>query len=224
MNITFTGRTTISPTGPAHEHTCLEGVNTSGFYYYSSVSGTLIGRERANGAVITVRNTGDAFQLGNGANVTNNVASFGASGWLLFDIQSEPNTGLDLDIRIGGNDQNGDININLSGNGTECPNGASSRNTPTSESLSTIANTVKVFPNPAQEILFLDLKTLAGKQGNIQIRNLYGQLVQELEIDEISTQLMQLDLSNFQNGIYHLTIDAENTLPITKKVLVSRLY
>jgi len=72
--------------------------------------------------------------------------------------------------------------------------------------------------------LYLDLKTLAGKQGNIKIRNLYGQLVQELEVDEISTRLVQIDLSNFQNGIYHLTIDAENTLPITKKVLVSKLY
>ena len=156
--------------------------------------------------------------------MTNYDLSFGASGWLKIDVQSEPTTGLSLDIYDGNNGQNGDININLSGDGTECPNGASSRNTPTSGSLSTISNSVQVFPNPAQEVLTVDLKTLAGKRGAIQIRNLYGQLVQALELDETSTQLMQIDLSNFQNGIYHLTIDVENTLPITKKVLVSRLY
>ena len=130
VNFTFTGRTTNSPTGEAREHTCLEGLNTSGFYFYEDVSGTLTGRDLANGALINVRNTGAAFQVGNGANITNNVASFGASGWLLFDILREPTTGFDLDIILGGNNQNGDININLSGDGTECFNSASGRAAP----------------------------------------------------------------------------------------------
>ena len=223
VNINLTGRTAVSPTGDAKEHTCLNP-DTDEYYYYADVTGTLTGTGGAAGAVLTVRDQGEAFQLGHGANVTNYDLSFGASGWLQIDVQSEPSTGLDLDILTGNNGNNGDININISGNGTECPNGASSRNTPTSGQLKALANSVQIFPNPAQEVLYMDLKILAGKRGNIKVRNLYGQLVQELELEEISTQLMQIDLSNFQNGIYHLTIDAENTLPITKKVLVSRLY
>ncbi len=223
VNINLTGRTTNSPTGDAKEHNCLHP-DTDTYYYYADVTGTLTGTGTAAGAVLTIRDHAEAFQLGHGANVTNYDLSFGASGWLKINVQSEPTTGLHLDILTGNNGNNGDININLSGNGTECPNGASSRNTPTSGQLNAIANSIQVFPNPAQEVLYLDLNKLAGKRGNIKVRNLYGQLVQALEIDEISSRLMQIDLSNFQNGIYHLTIDAENTLPITKKVLVSRLY
>jgi len=223
VNINLTGRTVVSPTGAAKEHTCLHP-NTDNYYYYADITGTLTGTGTAAGAVLTVRDHAEAFQLGHGANVTNYDLSFGASGWLKIEVQSEPSTGLVLDILEGTNGNNGDININLSGNGTECPNGASNRNTPTSGQLNAIANSIQVFPNPAQEVLYMDLKTLAGKRGNIKIRNLYGQLVQALELDEISTQLMQIDLSSFQNGMYHLTIDAENTQPITKKVLVNRLY
>ena len=220
VNINLTGRTTVSPTGDPKAHSCLHP-NTDHYYYYADVTGTLTGTGQAAGALLTVRDHAQAFQLGNGANVTNETLSFGASGWLKITVQSEPSTGLQLELYDGNNGQNGDININLSGDGTECPNGASSRNTPTAGQLTQIANNIKMFPNPAQEVLFMDLTTFAGKQGNIKIMNLYGQLVQELEIEEISSQLTRIDLSDFQNGLYHLSIVVKNTQPITKKVLVS---
>jgi len=223
VNINLTGRTAVSPTGAAKEHSCLHP-DTDHYYYYADVTGILTGTGQAAGALLTVRDHAEAFQLGNGANVTNETLSFGASGWLTINVQSEPSTGLQLGILTSNTGNNGDININLSGNGTECPNGASSRNTPTSGVLMEIAKSIKVFPNPAQEVLFMDLKTFAGKHGTIKIMNLYGQLVQELQIEEFSTELTRIDVSNFQNGLYHLSIEVDNRQPITKKILVSRLY
>ena len=160
VNINFTGRTTVSPTGPAKEHRCLNP-DTQGFYYYADLTGTLIGVDQAEGAVLTVRDEGEAFQVGNGANVTNSDLSFGASGWLTVTVQSEPTTGLFLDINVGGNSQGGDININLTGDGTECPNGASSRTSPGSLNIS--ARDISVYPNPAQEELFINVSHYKGK-------------------------------------------------------------
>ena len=224
VNINFTGRTTVSPTGPAREHRCLDP-DTQGFYYYADLTGTLIGVDQAEGAVITVRDEGgEAFQLGNGANVTNSDLSFGGSGWLTVTVQSEPTTGLFLDIIVGGNSQGGDININLTGDGTECPDGASSREGPNASGLNISANDINVYPNPTQEDLYINLSHFKGESGNIKILNLYGQLIQEVKIDEITENVMRLDMGNFQNGLYHLNIKVGSAQPITKKILVSRLY
>ncbi len=223
VNINFTGRTQNSPTGAAKEHNCLHP-DESTYYYYSDFSGTLMGTGNAAGAVLTVRNFGEAFQVGNGANVTNNELSFGASGWMKITVQSQPTGNLSIDIYDTSNGQNGDININLSGNGSECPNGASSRNGNIDDLLRPNASTITVYPNPAEEELFINLTQFAGKAGNIKIMNLYGQLVKEIAIDKVAGEVTRLDMSTFQNGLYHLTIKMENTQPVTKKVLVSRMY
>jgi len=223
VNINLTGRTQNSPTGDPKGHSCLNP-DESTYYYYADLTGTLMGTGKATGAVLTLRDHAEAFQLGNGANITNHQLTFGASGWLKITVQSQPTGNLHLDIYDDNNGQNGDININLSGNGSECPNGASNRNGNIDDKLSLKTNSITVYPNPAQEELFVNLKQFAGKAGNIKIMNLYGQLVQEVAIDKIADDLIRLNMSNFQNGLYHLTIKVENAQPVTKKVLVSRMY
>ncbi len=84
--------------------------------------------------------------------------------------------------------------------------------------------TLSVFPNPAREELFVSLKAHAGQTANLQIINNFGQVVRQLEIDEIPTEAIRLDLGDVQNGMYHLSIRVDKSNIITKKVLVNRLY
>ncbi|MEM1119013.1 MAG: SdrD B-like domain-containing protein [Bacteroidota bacterium] len=220
VNVNLSGRTQNSPTGAPKANYCL-AAEEAGFYYYADLTGTLMGTGKAAGAVVTLRDFAEAFQVGNGANITHNELRFGASGWLTVDVQSQPSGNLHLNVESGNNGQNGDININLTGDGTECPSGASSRN---GGPVDRLAQAINIFPNPAQEELFVNLTPFAGKKGTIQMTNLYGQLVQEVVIDKIATGSTRLDLRNFQNGVYHLTIKAENVQPVTKRILVSRMY
>jgi len=224
VNINLTGRTTNSPTGAAKDHACLNP-DQSNFYYYADLTGTLMGTGLASGAVLSIRDYNEVFQVGVGANVTNKDLSFGASGWLKIDVQSQPSGNLYLDIYDSPtNGQNGDININLTGDGTECPNGASNRSNPSAGNWNIPASNVNVYPNPAQSELFINLSKYVGKSADIKVFNLYGQLVQEVKIDEISAYEQRLDMSNLQNGLYHLNIKLEGAQPFTKKILVSRLY
>ncbi len=118
IDIEFAGRTFTPPNDPK-EHNCL-GANPANFYYYTQTSGRITGREAVAGAQIQVGRVGEAFQVGNGANVTNNELSFGGSGWLSLEVTRQPNTGFRIDIETNRVDGNGDININLSGDPFSC--------------------------------------------------------------------------------------------------------
>ena len=118
FDILLSGRTSTPPNEPKY-HSCLD-VNPENFYYYTRLLGTARGRDAVAGAELEISNFGPAFQIGNGANVTNSVANFGGSGWLTVRRISQPTTGFDLRIRTNNRGGNGDININLSGDGNEC--------------------------------------------------------------------------------------------------------
>ncbi|NNE25598.1 MAG: hypothetical protein HKN09_02030, partial [Saprospiraceae bacterium] len=97
FSFNFGGKTSSPPSGSPNSHSCLNP-STSGWNYYTSYSGTIT---TLQGGTIYVSDSGPAFQVGNGANVTSSTLDFGASGW--FDVTS------------GGNGfyNNGDINIML---------------------------------------------------------------------------------------------------------------
>ncbi len=83
VDVVFSGRTTAQ-NEPYKEHDCNEE-STSGWEYYTTTTGTLT---QVGGAeVITIERTGEPFQVGNGANVTESrVGYFGASGWFSTNV------------------------------------------------------------------------------------------------------------------------------------------
>ena len=113
FSATLSGRTFVPPAGSPKAHTCLNE-NSNGWYYYTSISGTLTGVGQMWGAELSFTDMGPAFQVGNGANVTSNNLNFGASGWLDINIVSQAVFGPQLTI-VAGNNGDGDINIMLSG-------------------------------------------------------------------------------------------------------------
>lgn len=85
-------------------------VDTSGWRYYTTWSGTATGLGSLDGAVLSFTGVGPAFQVGEGANGKNQV--FGASGWLAITTVSQPTRGGPLPEFA-----EGDINVDL----VDCP-------------------------------------------------------------------------------------------------------
>jgi len=80
LDVTYSGRTTIAPTNSPKEHEC-NNENATGWTYYPEMNGTITKTDGSE--VITITRRGEAFQVGNGANVfETEEGKNGASGWL----------------------------------------------------------------------------------------------------------------------------------------------
>jgi hypothetical protein len=83
---------------------------------------------------------------------------------------------------------------------------------------------VSVFPNPAKTELFVNIKNLLGKKGSIQLTNQYGQVVKELDMEQLQTEVLKINTADYTNGLYYLQIQLENQASVVKKVMIHRLY
>jgi hypothetical protein len=77
VDLLFSGRTMVPPPGSPKKSGCFDIGDTTGWYYYTSTNGTIISTDYGT---LTITRKGEAFQLGNNANIT--TQGFGASGWL----------------------------------------------------------------------------------------------------------------------------------------------
>ncbi len=111
LSVVFDGRTLTAPAGsPKENSVCVGDIDNTDWYYYTSTTGTLIGIGDLDGAVVNISRFGEAFQIGTGANL-NQELEYGASGWLEYDIISQPSTGPMLNASSG----HGDFNFSLPG-------------------------------------------------------------------------------------------------------------
>ena len=82
-----------------------------------------------------------------------------------------------------------------------------------------------VYPNPVTDRLFINLKPYVGKQATLLLTNQYGQNIQTMNVEKITTEPAQMEVNQLPNGLYMLTIQPSNGLrAVTKKILISRLY
>ncbi|MFK7982032.1 MAG: T9SS type A sorting domain-containing protein, partial [Saprospiraceae bacterium] len=105
-------------------------------------------------------------------------------------------------------------------------NGASSRNSPTTSLAieQTITDNLIVYPNPAKQMVNLDLSKWTNKSVNIAISNHLSQVVYEQHIEQV-VSTKQIDLTNFANGIYYIQVQGTaDAQPIVKKLIVNRQY
>lgn len=82
---------------------------------------------------------------------------------------------------------------------------------------------MEVYPNPAQETLWLNTKALIGKNIEIQIFNNVGVQIFQQNLEATSEQV-ELNLSNYDNGLYMIVIATEGQKKVVKRFVVSRLY
>ncbi|MEM6318041.1 MAG: Kazal-type serine protease inhibitor domain-containing protein [Bacteroidota bacterium] len=81
-----------------------------------------------------------------------------------------------------------------------------------------------VFPNPAQDYIFLNLGTEVDTKGSLQIISPFGQIVETQTFDNSNGQQIRLDLSSYQNGLYYYSIQLPNRPLLSGKFMVNKLY
>ena len=104
-----------------------------------------------------------------------------------------------------------------------CGQGSSPRNS-TANEFENEEPTISIFPNPAEDEINLELKSFLGQEALIQIFDGRGVLVRAIQIEEILEHPEKIDLKEIQNGLYILTIKADNRRLISKSFIVNKLY
>ncbi len=82
---------------------------------------------------------------------------------------------------------------------------------------------LSVFPNPASESVYVNLNDFVGKQVKLEIHSALGQSMYKVELNEVNSTPVQIDLANFKNGVYSITIDVEGRNQVTKLFVVTKL-
>ena len=85
-------------------------------------------------------------------------------------------------------------------------------------------NAISFFPNPAEDALYIDLDEYAGKTGHLIISNQFGQVMEEIDLDEIPADLIQVNLATYTNGVYIIRTKVNNSKYVAKKLVVNKMY
>ncbi|MBK9151772.1 MAG: carboxypeptidase regulatory-like domain-containing protein [Saprospiraceae bacterium] len=89
VSVILTGRTFTAPSGSPHLEGCTSSAS-SNWYYYTGMKGSLIGLDGLSGGNISIDRKGGSFQIGTNASLWGTSGSFGASGWIMYEIISNP--------------------------------------------------------------------------------------------------------------------------------------
>ncbi|GAB4497447.1 MAG: hypothetical protein OHK0019_31080 [Saprospiraceae bacterium] len=81
------------------------------------------------------------------------------------------------------------------------------------------AGSIRVFPNPAQSIAYLEMPECEG--GSVSVFDIMGRWVEDLQLQEESMST-KLDVSTYIAGIYFLRISTVTGEKVTKRLVVMR--
>jgi len=79
---------------------------------------------------------------------------------------------------------------------------------------------VEIYPNPASNNFYLNIKSVLGSEFNIQIYNILGKKV--FDFNQVDQFPYMINVENFENGVYFVEIYRDNKRFATKKVLINR--
>ena len=82
---------------------------------------------------------------------------------------------------------------------------------------------ITLFPNPVKDLLRLHSLILKGKIGTIQIYSIFGQQVGQYNNVTFEENFQTIDVNAIENGLYWLTLKANNTPIISERFVVERL-
>ena len=85
-----------------------------------------------------------------------------------------------------------------------------------------IAEDIRVFPNPTDNWVKLDLTKLPDTAFTINIFNAFGQQVYREKVRQLADPIKSLDLSTYSNGLYMISIELEEGLQLNKKLIVAK--
>ena len=82
----------------------------------------------------------------------------------------------------------------------------------------------KIFPNPATNEVYVNMKSDAGLSAVVKIYNAKGQQMLEQIIGTIPTDPFRIDLGNYINGIYTITVKVGDFKVKSAKMIISKNY
>ncbi len=85
-------------------------------------------------------------------------------------------------------------------------------------------NEIKVYPNPAQEKIQINLEPFISEDISIQILDARGVLMFEKNIVQLSERVQTFDLATYQNGLYLMAIKVKGNKMVTKQFVVLKEY
>ena len=83
---------------------------------------------------------------------------------------------------------------------------------------------LKIYPNPAQEQIHINLASFIGEDISIQILDARGVLMLEKEFVELNGGVQTFELDRYLNGLYLMTIKVEGKRMIAKQFVVMKEY
>jgi hypothetical protein len=83
-----------------------------------------------------------------------------------------------------------------------------------------LSDNVRLFPNPAKDVIMIDFKDFNGKVSEINMLDVRGQNLYTLnEVDQ--RNILPISLSNHANGVYFLQILTNKGI-LSKKIIISK--
>jgi Secretion system C-terminal sorting domain len=79
---------------------------------------------------------------------------------------------------------------------------------------------VRLFPNPANDYVDLDLKKFDGSQVTITVYNQFGKLLQTAQIEKASTAPFRLELGDVATGSYTVRVQAQGKKEVVQKLQI----
>ena len=81
-------------------------------------------------------------------------------------------------------------------------------------------NSVRLFPNPANDIVDMDLSRYSGSDVSVYLYNSFGKQVHFQLLPKVGKQLITLDLGVFDSGTYLVRFAAKGKRDLTKKLMI----
>ena len=81
---------------------------------------------------------------------------------------------------------------------------------------------VQVFPNPADQKVFVDLSRIKSEaKGKLTLNTIGGQVLFSMNLEDINSKIYELESTKFQSGVYLLFVDIDGKKPMAKKIVIA---
>jgi len=86
-----------------------------------------------------------------------------------------------------------------------------------------MSSAMNVYPNPAQNIVSIDLSFLVQEDVNIELFNIVGEKVAVIYKGDLATGIHQIQYNaeDLEKGVYFIKLSSQNNKPLTKRLIIN---
>ncbi|WP_052731226.1 RICIN domain-containing protein [Spirosoma radiotolerans] len=81
---------------------------------------------------------------------------------------------------------------------------------------------IKLWPNPANDHVLVDLSPVIGQPVGLEVNDLLGRSIQQIQLDAASAEPYRFNTSQLPNGLYLIRLTPAGQLPTTLRLLIQR--